>query len=190
LKKALGAYLSRIYSDDAVVLLATLIAIIDLLFILFFVPESLNRSTGTGKVIGTASGAAENLGRWRQGFSSDPLFIFRFLRDEQIILQLSAIVFLSYLPEAGQFSCFFVYLRLVSRQPISLFLLFSNQVVGFSPEAVALFIAFIGILSVISQTFFLLLITQKAGPKSAITLGLIFQFIQLVWYGLGSAHWM
>jgi hypothetical protein len=71
-----------------------------------------------------------------------------------------------------------------------LFLLFSNQVVGFSPEAVALFIAFVGILSVISQTFFLLLITQKAGPKSAITLGLIFQFIQLVWYGLGSAHWM
>uniref|UniRef100_A0A183BNK8 MFS domain-containing protein n=1 Tax=Globodera pallida TaxID=36090 RepID=A0A183BNK8_GLOPA len=68
--------------------------------------------------------------------------------------------------------------------------LVTSPVVGFSPEAVALFIAYVGVLSVFSQTGFLLLITQRYGPKAPITLGLIFQFIQLVWYGLGSAHWM
>ena len=167
---ALGAYLSRIYSDDAVVLLATLIAGLDLLFILFFVPESLKTP---GK--GNAGAEATNVLLGQHGSSSDAFFTFRLLRDEQAIIRLSAIVFLSYLPEAGQFSCFFVYLRLV---------------VGFSSEAVALFIAFVGVLSVVSQTVFLLWITKKAGSKTAITLGLVFQFIQLVWYGLGSAHWM
>nr|CAD2192365.1 unnamed protein product [Meloidogyne enterolobii] len=161
--KALGAYLSRIYSDDVVVLLATLIAILDLLFILCCVPES--RKQPQTVIEGINS----------NGFSANPFIILRFLRDEQTILRLSAITFLSYLPEAGQFSCFFVYLRLV---------------VGFSAESVALFIAFVGVLSVLSQTGILLLITQKAGPKSAITLGLIFQFVQLVWYGVGSAHWI
>ncbi|CAK5114482.1 unnamed protein product [Meloidogyne enterolobii] len=160
---ALGAYLSRIYSDDVVVLLATLIAILDLLFILCCVPES--RKQPQTVIEGINS----------NGFSANPFIILRFLRDEQTILRLSAITFLSYLPEAGQFSCFFVYLRLV---------------VGFSAESVALFIAFVGVLSVLSQTGILLLITQKAGPKSAITLGLIFQFVQLVWYGVGSAHWI
>ena len=49
---------------------------------------------------------------------------------------ISLVTFLSYLPEAGQYSCFFVYLRLV---------------MGFSKEMVAMFIAAIGILSVIAQ---------------------------------------
>lgn len=174
---ALGAYLSRIYSDNAVVMLATVIAVIDLLFILFFVPESLKStcaSKGSANGLGLDSGGGVPL-LDRCQHSTNPFFILRFLWNEQAILRLSTIVFLSYLPEAGQFSCFFVYLRLV---------------VGFSPEAVALFIAYVGILSVFSQTGFLLLITKRMGPKSAITLGLIFQFIQLVWYGLGSAHWM
>lgn len=99
--KALGAYLSRIYSDDVVVLLATLIAILDLLFILCCVPES--RKQPQTVIEGINS----------NGFSANPFIILRFLRDEQTILRLSAITFLSYLPEAGQFSCFFVYLRLV-----------------------------------------------------------------------------
>uniref|UniRef100_A0A1I8BR82 MFS domain-containing protein n=1 Tax=Meloidogyne hapla TaxID=6305 RepID=A0A1I8BR82_MELHA len=159
---ALGAYLSRIYSDDVVVLLATLIAILDLLFILCCVPESRKKPQTVIEGINNR-------------FSANPFIILRFLHDEQTILRLSAITFLSYLPEAGQFSCFFVYLRLV---------------VGFSAESVALFIAFVGVLSVLSQTGILLLITQKAGPKAAITLGLIFQFVQLVWYGLGDSHWI
>lgn len=52
-------------------------------------------------------------------------------------MMLCVAVFLSYLPEAGQYSCFFVYLRLV---------------VGFTPEDVALFIAVVGLLSVVAQT--------------------------------------
>ena len=51
---------------------------------------------------------------------------------DKTILMLCVTVFLSYLPEAGQYSCFFVYLRLV---------------MDFSKEAVAMFIAAVGILS-------------------------------------------
>ena len=36
-------------------------------------------------------------------------------KDRNVLL-ISVSVFLSYLPEAGQYSCFFVYLRLVSHQ--------------------------------------------------------------------------
>jgi len=44
---------------------------------------------------------------------ADPFLIIKLLRDEKAVLRLATIVFLSYLPEAGQFSCFFVYLKLV-----------------------------------------------------------------------------
>lgn len=56
--------------------------------------------------------------------------------EDRIVWVLCLIVFLSYLPEAGQFSSFFVYLKLI---------------VGFSPEAVAAFIGIVGILSVFAQ---------------------------------------
>ena len=55
---------------------------------------------------------------------------------DRTISLLCLTVFLSYLPEAGQYSCFFVYLKLI---------------VGFSPEQVAYFIAYVGILSCIAQ---------------------------------------
>ena len=57
---------------------------------------------------------------------------------DKTILMLCVTVFLSYLPEAGQYSCFFVYLRLV---------------MDFSKEAVAMFIAAVGILSGSNQAF-------------------------------------
>ena len=41
---ALGAYLSRLYSDNVVVIVATVIALIDVVFILFCVPESMPES--------------------------------------------------------------------------------------------------------------------------------------------------
>jgi hypothetical protein len=56
--------------------------------------------------------------------------------NDKTIMMLCLTVFLSYLPEAGQYSCFFVYLRLV---------------MGFDKESVAMFIAAVGILSVIAQ---------------------------------------
>ena len=61
--------------------------------------------------------------------------------------------------------------------------------VGFSPEAVAAYIGLVGILSVFSQTFILLVLTKACGAKHTITLGLCFQFAQLMWYGLGTQYW-
>lgn len=109
-------------------------------------------------------------------------------------------VFLSYLPEAGQYSCFFVYLRLV---------------MDFSKEAVAMFIAAVGILSgllqydkcalffgtmtcklffslplVIAQTGLLTLLMKTVGAKHTIMIGLLFEMLQLMWYGFGSQTWM
>lgn len=57
--------------------------------------------------------------------NADPFATLRIVWEDRLVLHLATIVFLSYLPEAGQFSCFFVYLKLV---------------VGFTPEAVAIFI--------------------------------------------------
>jgi hypothetical protein len=76
---------------------------------------------------------------------------------------------------AGQYSCFFVYLRLV---------------MDFSKEAVAMFIAAIGILSVIAQTGFLALLMKTLGSKHTIMVGLLFEMLQLMWYGFGSQTWM
>lgn len=55
--------------------------------------------------------------------------------DHTILMQ-CVTVLLSYLPEAGQYSCIFVYLKLK---------------MGFSSVEVSIFIAVIGILSIIAQ---------------------------------------
>lgn len=55
--------------------------------------------------------------------------------DHTILLQCVA-VFLSYLPEAGQYSCIFVYLKLK---------------MNFTSAEVSIFIAVIGILSILAQ---------------------------------------
>ncbi|VDK80886.1 unnamed protein product [Litomosoides sigmodontis] len=159
---ALGAWISESWGDDGVVLLATVIASLDVLFILLAVPESL--PSRNRRAIDTF--------RWQR---ADPFATLRIVWEDRLVLKLAAIIFLSYLPEAGQFSCFFVYLKLV---------------VGFTPEAVAVFIGIVGILSVVSQTGILFLLTNTVGTKYTITLGLSFQFAQLLWYGLGTKYWM
>ncbi|WKX95458.1 hypothetical protein Q1695_012148 [Nippostrongylus brasiliensis] len=158
---ALGAWISEDYGDGAVVLLATVIAVIDVLFIVFRVPESLPVRRSASDVIS-----------WE---SADPFGTLRFVWEDSLVLQLALIVFLSYLPESGQFSCFFVYLKLV---------------VGFTPEAVAAYIGLVGILSVVAQTAMLQILTAYFGMKHVITLGLVFQLVQLSWYGLGTQYWM
>ena len=50
-------------------------------------------------------------------------FVFQALRKvgkDHTILMLCVTVFLSYLPEAGQYSCIFVYLKLVSKYVVSI----------------------------------------------------------------------
>ena len=119
---ALGAHLSKIYSENLVILLATVVAILDVLFILFIMPESLPEKL-----------RSPQLSLWEQ---ATPVLTIRKIGRDFMIWTLCLTVFLSYLPEAGQYSCFFVYLKLV---------------VGFSEEQVATFIAFIGLLSVLAQ---------------------------------------
>ena len=68
--------------------------------------------------------------------SADPFSTLRRAGKDRMILTLCVAVFFSYLPEAGQYSCFFVYLKLI---------------IGFSQVQVAAYIAFIGVTSVFAQ---------------------------------------
>ncbi|KAF6780053.1 hypothetical protein AHF37_00414 [Paragonimus kellicotti] len=101
----------------------------------------------------------------------DPFAALRKVSNDYLVLIVCITTFFSYLPEAGQYSCFFVYLRLV---------------MGFSEENVALFIAVGGILSCIAQTLFLNLLNNYVGPKRAIIIGLVFEAIQLTLYGFAT----
>ncbi|MED6280462.1 Hippocampus abundant transcript 1 protein [Characodon lateralis] len=70
---------------------------------------------------------------WEQ---ADPFASLRRVGKDSTVLLICVTVFLSYLPEAGQYSSFFLYLK---------------QVIQFSPEAIAAFIAMVGILSIVAQ---------------------------------------
>ncbi|KAM7391002.1 hypothetical protein PAMP_021720 [Pampus punctatissimus] len=97
---AIGAYLSAQYSDSLVVLVATVIAVADIAFVFFMVPESLPdkmRLTSWGFPIS-----------WEQ---ADPFASLRRVGKDTTVLLICVTVFLSYLPEAGQYSSFFLYLK-------------------------------------------------------------------------------
>merc|ERR1719412_1398477 len=147
---ALGAYLEQMYNENVVVAVATIVSILDVLFIILAVPESLpdkckpSRSLTLDQV--------------------DPFLALRKIWKDKTILMICLTVFLSYLPEAGQYSCFFVYLRLVMH---------------FSKEAVAMFIAAIGILSVIAQTGLLTCLMKTLGSKHTIMVGLLLKCYNL-----------
>eukprot|EP00096_Caligus_rogercresseyi_P010192 TRINITY_DN3621_c0_g2_i1.p1 TRINITY_DN3621_c0_g2~~TRINITY_DN3621_c0_g2_i1.p1 ORF type:complete len:526 (+),score=162.18 TRINITY_DN3621_c0_g2_i1:410-1987(+) len=160
---ALGAYLEQMYSEEVVVALATAVAILDVLFIMVAVPESLPDKC---KPPASRGITLEQV---------DPFQALRKMSKDKTVLMICVTVFLSYLPEAGQYSCFFVYLRLV---------------MNFSREEVALFIATIGILSVIAQTGLLTMLMKTLGNKHTIMIGLLFEMLQLMWYGFGSKTWM
>ncbi|XP_023325863.1 hippocampus abundant transcript 1 protein [Eurytemora carolleeae] len=159
---ALGAWIEANYGEELVVAAATAIAILDVFFIMVAVPESLPE-----KCKPTSRGLTLE--------QVDPFSSLRKMWKDSTVLMLCITVFLSYLPEAGQYSCFFVYLRLV---------------MNFSKENVAMFIAAIGILSVIAQTGLLTLLMKTVGPKHTIMIGLFFEMLQLMWYGFGSQQWM
>uniref|UniRef100_A0A8C3ADV3 Hippocampus abundant transcript 1 protein n=1 Tax=Cyclopterus lumpus TaxID=8103 RepID=A0A8C3ADV3_CYCLU len=161
---AIGAYLSVTYGDTLVVILATAIALLDICFILVAVPESLPE-----KMRPASWGAPIS---WEQ---ADPFSSLRKVGQDSTVLLICITVFLSYLPEAGQYSSFFLYLR---------------QIIGFSSETVAAFIAVVGILSIIAQTVVLGILMRSIGNKNTILLGLGFQILQLAWYGFGSQPWM
>ncbi|XP_024865595.1 hippocampus abundant transcript 1 protein isoform X2 [Kryptolebias marmoratus] len=161
---AIGAYLSALYGDSLVVLIATVIAVADIAFVFFLVPESLPdkmRLSSWGFPIS-----------WEQ---ADPFSSLRRVGKDSTVLLICVTVFLSYLPEAGQYSSFFLYLK---------------QMIQFSSEAIAGFIAMVGILSIIAQTLLLSVLMRTIGKKNTVLLGLGFQILQLLWYAFGSEPWM
>uniref|UniRef100_A0A8C8LY51 Major facilitator superfamily (MFS) profile domain-containing protein n=1 Tax=Oncorhynchus tshawytscha TaxID=74940 RepID=A0A8C8LY51_ONCTS len=97
---AIGAYLGRVYGDGLVVVLASAIAMLDICFILVAVPESLPE-----KMRPASWGAPIS---WEQ---ADPFASLRKVGQDSTVLLICITVFLSYLPEAGQYSSFFLYLR-------------------------------------------------------------------------------
>ncbi|KAJ8978356.1 hypothetical protein NQ317_002665 [Molorchus minor] len=117
---ALGAYLMERWSVSLVVALATAVAILDVFFILVAVPESLSEKVRVSPI------------SWEQ---ADPFSSLRNVGQDPTILLLCIAVFLSYLPEAGQYSCIFVYLKLV---------------MGWSASMVAVFVGLVGLLAVIT----------------------------------------
>ncbi|XP_065518150.1 hippocampus abundant transcript-like protein 1 isoform X1 [Lathamus discolor] len=161
---AIGAYLSASYGDNLVVLVATLVAVVDICFILLAVPESLPE-----KIRPASWGASIS---WEQ---ADLFASLKKVRKDSTVLLICITVFLSYLPEAGQYSSFFLYLR---------------QIIGFGSASIAAFIAVVGILSIIAQTVFLGILMRSIGNKNTVLLGLGFQILQLAWYGFGSQAWM
>lgn len=122
---ALGAYLSEIYSDTVIVALATAIAVLDVFFILVAVPESLPEKVRPS--------SWETQISWEQ---ADPFAALRRVGTDHTVLMQCVTVLLSYLPEAGQYSCIFVYLKLR---------------MGFDSIQVSVFIAVVGILSILAQ---------------------------------------
>ncbi|XP_004452323.1 hippocampus abundant transcript-like protein 1 isoform X2 [Dasypus novemcinctus] len=161
---AIGAYLSASYGDSLVVLVATVVALLDICFILLAVPESLPE-----KMRPVSWGARIS---WKQ---ADPFASLKKVGKDSTVLLICITVFLSYLPEAGQYSSFFLYLR---------------QVIGFGAIKIAAFIAMVGILSIVAQTVFLSILMRSLGNKNTVLLGLGFQMSQLAWYGFGSQAWM
>jgi len=161
---AIGAYLGHLYSDNLVIALASAVALLDVFFIMVAVPESLPekmRSSSWGSPIS-----------WEK---VDPFGALRRIGHDKLILMLCVTVFLSYLPEAGEYSCFFVYLKLV---------------MGFTEELIASFIAVVGVLSVLAQTAVLAFLMKYVGAKNTIIIGLVFEMTQLALYGMGSQQWI
>ncbi|XP_067937517.1 hippocampus abundant transcript 1 protein-like isoform X2 [Watersipora subatra] len=162
---AIGAFLERAYSQNVVILIATAVAAADIFFILVFMPESLSEK------IRISSSWGSHIS-WEK---ADPFGALKKLGHDRLILLLCLTVLLSYLPEAGEYSSFFVYLRLV---------------MNFTEQEVASYIAFVGILSVLAQTLLLALLMTHLGAKNAIIVGLTAECIQLTLYGFGSTNWL
>ncbi|XP_075241128.1 hippocampus abundant transcript 1 protein-like [Convolutriloba macropyga] len=161
---AIGDRLAQEYNDVLVVALATAISALDLFFILVAVPESLTekiRAVSWGKPIS-----------WEK---ADPFLALRRIGQDQVVMLVCGTVFLSYIPEAGEFSSLFLYLK---------------QVIHFSRGEVIVFIAVVGILSVFAQSLFLSFLVKVLGNKKTILCGLVFQLMQLSWFAVARERWM
>ncbi|XP_023255262.1 hippocampus abundant transcript 1 protein-like, partial [Seriola lalandi dorsalis] len=162
---AIGAYLSTRYDDSLVVLVATVIAVADIAFVFFVVPESLPdkmRLTSWGFPIS-----------WEQ---ADPFASLRRVGKDTTVLLICVTVFLSYLPEAGQYSSFFLYLRQLAGQQVRPG---AAQAIRGKPESSIERLSECGLDSVEESHGF------RDAVKGQNTCCVI-QLFQLAWYGFGS----
>lgn len=144
------------------VALATAVAVLDVFFILVAVPESLPEKVRPNQF---------NPINWEQ---ADPFAALRRVGMNHTVQMQCITVLLSYLPEAGQYSCIFVYLKLKMH---------------FSSMDVSIFIAVVGILSIVAQMV-LGDLMRVLGAKRTIIIGLTFEMLQMLWYGIGTQTWM
>ncbi|KJE95202.1 hippocampus abundant transcript 1 protein [Capsaspora owczarzaki ATCC 30864] len=105
----------------------------------------------------------------------DPLRSLKTVVTSPALLQLSLMVFLSYLPEAGEQMLMLQYL---------------GARFHFTVYQLASFIAGMGILSVFAQTSLLSYCHTRFGDMLTIQFGLALAATQLVWYGVASLSWM
>ena len=114
---ALGAGLELYFeSDNVVVILATVVALLDVAFIILVVPESLPSGEKLGIKTLTfkqVSGLTLYNSCNYLFFQVDPFSSLRGIWSDRTVLVVCLVSVLSYLPEAGQSTCFFVYLTLV-----------------------------------------------------------------------------
>lgn len=94
---ALGNFIMDVYGMYTVVVTATVIATVDVLFVLLVVPESLPRKV-------RATGLS-----WKQ---ADPFLSLRRVGSDPNIVVLCVVVFMFLLPEAGEYSSVPAYLKL------------------------------------------------------------------------------
>ncbi|EGD72587.1 hypothetical protein PTSG_04322 [Salpingoeca rosetta] len=156
---ALGSLLQSLYGVHFVCAVSTIIAAIDVLFIALFVPESVPPSEVQKKTFS-----------WQ---IASPFSSLKVVFSNVYMLKWSVIVFFSYLPEAGQYQCLMLYL----------------QSIGFSKPDLAGFIAGVGILSILAQTYVLSTMSHSMSQKSVIIAGLIAQACQLALYGVVTTKW-
>lgn len=85
-----------------------------MLFIVLFVPESIQPKKEKEETLDATSPTSPHISHEAFSWQSvDPFMSLRIIAKDATVMQLAMVVFLSNLPEAGQFSCFFVYLKLV-----------------------------------------------------------------------------
>ncbi|CEF71098.1 Tetracycline resistance protein, TetA/multidrug resistance protein MdtG family and Major facilitator superfamily and Major facilitator superfamily domain, general substrate transporter and Major facilitator superfamily domain-containing protein [Strongyloides ratti] len=154
----LGAAITNTYGDHIAILIATVLIIINLLYITFILPESLPKIIIKN----------ENLNDETFWLVINEFFSLRKMWADEYTFKISMIIFLSNVPEAGQISCFFIFLR---------------AIVGMSQNEVGIFIAYVGLLTVFSQLYVFKYLTNSIGIKGTLAFGLITQCIQLFFYG-------
>jgi len=185
LSPAVGVYLSKLIGIDGVVLIATFIAFLDIMFILVWTPESrhfskVDNDSETDNLFEDQStpvlNTEEVLMVAKQQISWDQVDPFKALRSishDRTLWMISLAVFLSYLPESGQYTNFPVYL---------------DKVLSFEDTEIAMYIAWVGILAVVVQALILPFLTEFIGQRHTILFGLACQGFELVVFTFATEH--